>query len=636
MGKIRMPEDIGEMYSYAIAKAREDRPKYFNWIKDEIQILIQLINKYDKIFVLGAIGSKLIRATPTFYNQFLEAYQESGASIENEYELLESDDQSELLLEYAMSIATAEENRSKVVPNQSQIDKIYNQLSKIKQNISFWELSAEVPADGNEFDHWLRTHMMQNTIHVRGDGYHVHIKEVYLEVFQPHNGFLEQYYGFTSKDIYEAIIKLDMLVYSKIGNPLGAIQSHARLKEWMKSKGDDVIKAEMRTTGKHFIRHFTEANPDLYDERSPDNVISHDLTVIESYSKVFWVIPKSEKEKKIFELFSAPFGSNVIFYEPPKFKGFPLNDTNIKLKPLIKEGDKYYHFSMHLAFRNIFYITEELIRNADAVYFDQSFRGNSNRNSKDNYIENKTKQLFQRLLPNATFYHSLDYDIVEDGKAKSTELDVLGISNDTVYIIEVKAGELNAKHRRGAMKGLKDRIRETINEGSYQCHRALKYIEQMDKPDFTYVDGGKRETLTLDKSSIQSFNKISVTFEHFSSISANLRHLIESGVLSSDFKWTWIVSLYDLMIFADLIENEADYKEYLKNRLALYERKDIEISDEIDILGFFMGNNFPMGEESPDEIIHIVGYKDEIENYYNKSGVGMPLVNKPKRMRPTA
>ena len=62
-----------------------------------------------------------------------------------------------------------------------------------------------------------------------------------------------------------------------------------------------------------------------------------------------------------------------------------MNDSLIKTKPLIKEDGKYFHFSMSLAFRNIFKIAENLIRSADAVYFQNSFRGHSNAGSKDNF-----------------------------------------------------------------------------------------------------------------------------------------------------------------------------------------------------------------------------------------------------------
>lgn len=632
MQTINIPDDIKEKYKYAIEKAREDRPRYFDWIKSEIEIAINLINQFDKIYVIGGLGARLIKSTPTFYNQFLATYNGPDKEEIQEDELLQDDDEIEILLEYIMNIATATPNTNKgVIPTQDNIEEIYQQLSKIKSNINFWELSADNPVGGNEFDHWLRTNIMQDTINVRGDGYHTHIQEIYQEVFHPFDGFLEQYYGFNSNDVYNTILKLDSLVYSKVGNPFGATQSHKRLTEWMDEVGQENVTKVMMETGKHFIMQFTEANPDLYDETAPEQVIMHSLDRVESYSKIFWVIPKTAKEKLIFEKLSLEFGHNAVFFQPPKFKGFPLNDTLINLKPLIKESDKYYHFSMNLAFRNIFKITEELIKSADAVFYDNSFKGNSNLNSRDNYIEQKTKKQFEKLMPTAQFFHSLEYYVVENGQNKKTELDILGVSNDTVYIIEVKAGELNTKHRRGAIKGLKDRLRETINEGSYQCHRALKYIQDNSNPTFEYVEGGTRKTLTLDKSKIQSYFKISVTFEHFSSISANLRYLINSGVLSPDFKWTWIVSLYDLMIFSDLIQSEEEFKEYLSHRIALYDRNDIEFMDEIDILGFYFENGFPLGQEKENEILHIVNYKDEIETYYTRTGVGIPGVVKPKK-----
>ena len=531
-----------------------------------------------------------------------------------------------------MNIATATPNSNKdVIPSQDNIEEIYLQLSKIKSNINFWELSADNPVDGNEFDHWLRTNIMLDSINVRGDGYQTHIQEVYKEVFRPFDGFLEQYYGFNSNDVYNTILKFDSLVYSKVGNPLGAVHSHKRLTEWMDEVGEENTTKVMMETGKNFFMQFTEANPDLYDKESPEHIIKHSLNRVESYSTIFWVIPKTQKEILIFEKLSLEFGHNANFFQPPQFKGFPLNDTLINLKPLIKEDGKYYHFSLSLAFRNIFKITEELIKTASAVYYENSFKGNSNSNSRDNYIELKTKKQFEKLLPPATFFHSLEYSVVENSQNKKTELDILGVSQNTIYIIEVKAGELNIKHRRGALKGLKDRLKETINEGSYQCHRALKYIHDNPNPTFDYVEDGTRKTLAIDKTQIQSYFKITVTFEHFSSISANLKFLISSGILSPDFKSTWIVSLYDLMIFADLIQSENEFKEYLSHRIALYDRNDIEFSDEIDILGFYLQNNFPLGQEKQNEMIHIVNFKDEIETYYTRTGIGMPRTIKPKK-----
>lgn len=632
MHTLDITDDIKEQYRYAIEKAKEDRPRYFEWIKNEIDIGIKLINQFDKIYVLGGLGSRLIKSTPTFYNQFLETYNGPDKEEIQKDEFIQDDEEIEVLLEYMMNIATASSNSNKgIIPTQDNIEEIYQQLSKIKSNINFWELSADNPTGGNDFDHWLRTNVMLSTINVRGDGYHTHIQEVYNEVFQPFDGFLEQYYGFNSDDIYKAILNFHSLIYSKVGNPFGSTQSHKRLVDWMEATGNETVMDNMLKTGKNFIRQFTEANPDLFDEEMPDKVISYHLDDVKSYDKVFWVIPKTAKEKLIYEKLCIEFGGNEIFFQPPKFKGFPLNDTLINLKPLVKEDGKYFHFSINLAFRNIFKITEELIKSADTIYYHNSFKGNSNSNSRDNYIELKTKKQFEKLLPTATFFHSLEYSVVENGQNKKTELDIIGVSADTLYIIEVKAGELNTKHRRGALKGLKDRLEETINEGSYQCHRALTYIEDNSNPTFDYIESGTRKTLIIDKTQIHSYYKISVTFEHFSSISANLKYLVNSGVLSTDFKWTWIVSLYDLMIFADLIQSEDEFKEYLSHRIALYDRNDIEFSDEIDILGFYFENEFPLGQEKRDEVRYIVNYKNEIETYYTRTGVGMPGQIKPKK-----
>ena len=165
---------------------------------------------------------------------------------------------------------------------------------------------------------------------------------------------------------------------------------------------------------------------------------------------------------------------------------------------MIKVRDKYYCFSINLAFRNIFDIAANLLQSADAVYYEQRFKGNTSPTSRDNYIELKTKELFSRFLQTVQFYHSLKYNIIEDGIPKEPELDILGVGTDTLYIIEVKAGELNKKHRRGALLGLKDRLKETVNEGSYQCYRAEKFIRNSDIPEFKYTENNQGKSLIIE------------------------------------------------------------------------------------------------------------------------------------------
>lgn len=609
---------------------QDNQSKFLNSIKEEIEIVIRLINKFDKKYILGGISVKLIKSIPTLYHKIQEANEENFQK--DNANSLQPDDNIETILEYAMSIALSSPNTSKLIPIQEDIDDVYNKLLRIKTNFVLYNLSELASSNEIESDQRLRSLTMIDTMSVRGDGYYNHILEIYNEMFRPFNEFLKQYYSFDSKDIINALTKLDSLVYSKISNTIGPVMVSQRLKIWM-SENEESVAFKMKDTGKNFINQFIESNPDLYDEKAPDKIIMQDINNIKSFDKLFWVIPQNEKDKMIFNKISQCFGENSIFLNPAKFKAFPLNDSLMNLNPIVEEEGKYFHFSTNLPFRNIFQITENLLEKADSVYYENTFKGNSNENSRDNYIESKTKQLFEKLIPSATFYHSLDYHITEEGLYKKTELDILGISNETLYIIEVKAGKLNKKHRLGAIKGLKDRLSETINEGSYQCHRALQYINESDNPKFEYNDEGTRKTLTIDKSHLKKKYKISVTLEHFSFISANLKYLIESNILSPDYKWAWIISLYDLMIFADVIENELDFQEYLENRIALYNRNDVEFVDEIDILGCFLKGNFPLKQEKDNEKQLIIGFKDIIDKYYEDIDAGIAKVLKPKRIR---
>ncbi len=628
MHTAEIPVDIKEHLSFAFAQIKNDRERYFQWIKDEIETVISLINKYDKIYVLGGIAAKLLETTPNLYDQITESTQEiDTVGIKKNV-----DEEIEVVLEYAINIATATDNKKVgVIPTHDNIQEIINQLIKIKTNINMFEISNEISPEASRSDQWLRSMTILNSLNVRGAGYQNHVESIYQEVFGPFDQFLSQYYEFNSNDIFQTIRRLDFLVYSKIANELGAALSHKRFVEWSESLGDSRIEEEMNKSGKHFMELFTDANPDLRIDEMPGKIGLHPLDAIESVNTIFKIVPFTVQEKKIYEQFSIEFGENKLFFKPDKFKAFPLNDSNIYFKPILRFNNDFYCFSLALPHRNMFKMTENLIEKADSIYHQNVFRGNTSNTSKDNYIEQKTKRLFEKLLPNVKFFHSLEYKIFESGLEKRTELDIIGVGVGTIYIIEVKAGQLTTKHRRGALKGLKDRIKETINEGSYQCHRALQYIINNESPSFNFVSDGKSDQLTINKSPSTKFIKISVTFEHYSVISINLKELIDSGLLNPDYKRTWIVSLNDLMVFSDIIETEQDFLDYLHYRIDLYERSDITFVDEIDILGFFLDGNFPLKPFKQDENNIVTGYSKVIDDYYTKLNLSPATQLKPKR-----
>ena len=144
---------------------------------------------------------------------------------------------------------------------------------------------------------------MQDTTHVRGYGYHSHIHEAYSEIFAPNSDFLEQAYGFNTEDLYRTIQKLDGLLYSKVGTPFGATQSHQRLTEWMEETGDEEVFRVMAQTGKHFIQQFTKAYPDLSSDDAPDKVVAQSPDNIDGYKSSFGLFQKLIMKRKHFRFY---------------------------------------------------------------------------------------------------------------------------------------------------------------------------------------------------------------------------------------------------------------------------------------------------------------------------------------------
>ncbi len=618
MHKEYIPDEFKQFIKFAFEQARNNRERYFSEIKSYIEQAISLINGFDKVYILGGLAARHLCST-TMLNDVLISdvkHSDDNGIIREKV----NDTDAEVILEYAMSIATATPNINEdIIPTQEQIDSIYQLLNKIKFNIAFFYESEDIQIDSNYYNSWLRTNMMTYTMSVRGNAEYVHLKEIFLELFQLHDPLLESKYGISSSEILEVLEKLETLVYSKIGDEEGMEAIWHRFKDWIETKGDANITKEW-AEGTYAIVQFGNDNPDVTIDQNDNRIILHAINSIDAYPKIFWVLPKTHKEEIIFNLLSLDFGDNENYFLPEKYKAFPLGESLIQTKPLIRSRNKYYYFSSTVAFRNLFKIVEDLIKNSDEQYFNKVYKGNLHIKSRNTYFELKTKYLFQRILPEVTFYHSVEYETVREGVVELDQMDILGIGVESIYCIEVKAGELNLKHRRGATKGLKERLREIVNEASYQTNRAERFILSTARAEFYYHDAQKKQKLSVSESQKRHIYKISVSVEELGPLGINLHYLREAGILDYGHTWSWFISIYDLMIFSDAIQSEDIFVNYLNNRYSLYERNDLYFQDEIDILGCFLsGQLFDLIEDrntNENKLIH--GFKDKIDEYYRK------------------
>lgn len=599
-----MKKDLTLKIKYVLEHRKEINER----ISNQIDIVIGIFEKYDKILLLGGLGLKLINNTPNMESAFFDVLQD----ISTHYDV-----DAEVIMEYALSFATAINVNTKVIPDQSDIDKLYSLLKDLKHAYSFIEICENNPDLGD--DSLIRMLDRINYMDVRGEGYMQHIEEVYGELFSLHDAFFLQKFGYDSKRILDFLKNLDRKVYSKFGTVLGASLAHERWCEWNKNHPDltDVIASMEGNESVPFIVGFLRENPDLAgDGEDLNHLTTYQVDDYLSSYSIFWIVPHGEIEEKILDSLSLEFGGNNCFLVDNAFKGHIANVTKVSEKPFVKYEGRYFCFSPILPYRNLFKIVENLVK-SDNKHYKNHFLGNEYPECRDNYMERKAKELLEFILPKATFYSSAKYKVIDDdGNQKEAELDVLGIASDSVFVIEAKAHKLSDSDKRAGGKGLKDKLKDSIGYASYQCFRAKKYIEDNEKPTFSCCG----QSVLVDKSQIKHIYKIATTFEHFSAIICDMKNLIKEGIMQDDYKDTWIVSVFDLMVVAEFCQNGNDFTDYLNLRKKAIDA-DVLFCDELDLFAAFCQGK--LEDIVSQSYMPVFGLSKMFDDEYNSEMLGL-------------
>lgn len=600
-------------YSKELTKVLQKKDVLNGVICNEISKIEGYFRNYDSIQLLGGIGLYLIDNLSTLEKSFYA--QMSGSH-------LALDEDAEVVTEYALNFALSMPNEGIKTPTPEIIDDLRESLRKLYKTYSLMDMPIENNAI--QFIDWI---IHSETIAVRGDGYSEHLHEVFKELFSPHSEFYKRKYGFSPEDLLIFFNDIENRIICKLGDQemiYGAFQLYERWRRWEEATYGPMNELECLTKkdySKGLLGDFLKANPDV---RSTDDGMHFLLFQPDDYSnsdRIFWVYPQNEVEKSILSALSVEFGDNSSFIAEGNYKGNIMNGHSIYEKPFVKVEDRFYCFTPLLPYRNMFLIAEKLMKR-DQAYYETNFQNNTSPIARDNYIEKKVRSLFENFLPNVNFYPSVTYNIVENGMEKKTELDILGVSDKAIYIIEVKGHELTHKDRVG-LKGAKDKFKDSVTEACRQSNRALRYIEEADSPIFN----ASGELIDIDKT--KPMYKIAVTFQHYSTMIGYIDKLIEAGLLEEEHRDTWIVSLFDLMVFSEFIRSEEQFETYLNMHKIIYNNHST-YNDELDLLGQFLNNGLADKVQANKPMLIIDGHQDIDEEYSSNFKIHVPPIAKEK------
>lgn len=308
-----------------------------------------------------------------------------------------------------------------------------------------------------------------------------------------------------------------------------------------------------------------------------------------------------------------------------------IHETNsiLKRKPIVHYKGRYLVVSIPLMFW------------APEILFEDGIKQNaklSGRYSKikHDFVLEESLLYFKELMPTAKFLPSnLYYTIGEDRFVT----DAIIMYDTVLFIIEAKGHRITDKAKSGSMQRTENHLKEIVKESYQQGIRALKYIEENEEAEFTTDHLGK---FKIKKDDFDEIVIVSLTLEPVGNLAMSIKTTDNLGYFKEGH-FPWIISIYDLIVLRDMIENPFMFIHYIRKRKEFLSHNHVSTYEETDLLGYFLSNGLNIDNILTDSegnaYSHIIlePNTDAINDYYfYKFGKKEKFTKKPSCYLPTA
>jgi hypothetical protein len=296
----------------------------------------------------------------------------------------------------------------------------------------------------------------------------------------------------------------------------------------------------------------------------------------------------------------------------------------LKSKPLLEHHGRYLIPSFPL----LTWAVEDLL-------FDELFAGKAKLTKsisdvRHDFVLTEGFSYFRKILPTAKFFPAnLNYYI--DGV--KWETDGLILYDKTLFVIEAKGHRITPRAKKGDKVRTQKHLKQIIEESYSQGVRVVEYIESTKKAEFKPLNSGRVE---ISKSNFDDVVVVCLTFEPIGNLSMLIKGTNEIGYFKSNH-FPLIISIYDLVMFADIFENPIVFMHYVRRRKKFLENKHISIYEEMDLVSYFLSSGLYIDrllQESQEQNVNWIHFSpdtDAINDYYMyKFGHKSKFTEKPK------
>lgn len=442
---------------------------------------------------------------------------------------------------------------------------------------------------------------------VRGDSYpHVLImfaKELYSE----HDDWFRDNLGFTISEAIDLMLTVKSIVEEKVNG----------------------IKPFSRKTGKDYAERMISEGRIKESDREEVETIAAIYVAFSSSDMLFSfshdeLVKASGLDKTIVESFvsrlSQEFGyTNSFFGETFVDPLKALWDYNtLYEKPFVKDGDRY-KVPLLSVFPSILFNTFHYDLLSDKSYEDKY---NKDRGS---WVEEKTAECLKKVFPENEVFMNPDYP---DG---NEFCDVLVLHDRKIFIVQCKSKRLRRESETGdSFDALKDDLGKSVVAAFEQGKKCRDYLKS-DKTPSIVINGN---SLSIDMTQATDIFIVTVTLGQYQDLFSRMSILTDLFESFENGDYPWALSLFDLLVVTEIVDNPAMLVHFLSRRRKLLANTDkIVFADEIDLLAYYLdwGLLFESEEYEKMKVMGIAGYSQNIDKYiYEKYECGKD-VEKPKQ-----
>jgi hypothetical protein len=306
-------------------------------------------------------------------------------------------------------------------------------------------------------------------------------------------------------------------------------------------------------------------------------------------------------------------GGETKFFEEGLFTGTPLRTLPARVRPLVRLGSDYYATDGQ-------FVRDSAYRAIQRGLID---RNNAYRESWNSRQKKLTEQAFpailKKQLETATIYNEVYFKDAATGQW--VESDTVGLMDDTLFMIEAKAGVMAMHSPATDFERHIRAVRDLVIKAYSQCKRLVEYLASAPEVPIYKLDGGEyKEIAKLRLDSFRRVLPIGLTVEAFTPFSAMCKELPEVTPILKKYPFI-SMSIDDLFVLKRFLPSTGMLFHYLDVRQHMAGINDAMMFDEQDHLGAYVSRN-RFDQDMIEQLkkadrVSWDGFSDKVSNYFS-------------------